>query len=152
MCLHFRHLYILSPSHILIAPDRITVPLRESRIPRCLALTHPILGEASIHIKNYSLTKIKKLNSINKSRQRKKKITEHLKKIKKNTNQEIEVNDSWYEHEWTSSRSHIFPLYLSSFRPIKFSNRVKLSKSKSFLYKFQLSEQITISVHTFNSA
>lgn len=46
-CLHFWHIYFLSPSYILIAPDRITVPLRVSRIPLCLTLTRPMLGKVS---------------------------------------------------------------------------------------------------------
>ena len=54
--MHFWHIYHLSPSYILIAPERITVPLSVRRIPRCLTRTVPILGKVSNHIQTHTHT------------------------------------------------------------------------------------------------
>ena len=56
MCLHFWHIYHLSPSYILIAPERITVPLRVRRIPRCFTRTLPMRGKVSNQIQTHSHT------------------------------------------------------------------------------------------------
>jgi hypothetical protein len=48
--LHLWHMYFLSPSCILIAPDLITIPLRVRRIPRCCTRTRPMLGKVSNRI------------------------------------------------------------------------------------------------------
>lgn len=56
MCLHFWHIYHLSPSYILIAPERITVPLRVRRTPRCFTRTLPMRGKVSNQMQTHSHT------------------------------------------------------------------------------------------------
>lgn len=82
MCLHFLHMYVLSPSYILVDPDRITVPLSVRRIPWCFTLTRPILGNVSKNILNSIIKKSFKTKTTNANSKERNKQAEHMNRNK----------------------------------------------------------------------
>lgn len=133
MCLHFWHIYHLSPSYILIAPERITVPLRVRRTPRCFTRTLPMRGKVSNQMQTHSHT-----NQTNNYPSKELKQNQYRReKNRKKKNQGIRVGNRWclHEHEWISSQPHFCDLSISN-PPIQFSTYTKQNTAKSKKWSF----------------